>query len=363
MTRIQLHALLCMIALSCGQSAYSAEDDTKKLERAKHLIDTGRPDAARSILREVLRGDPNSVEAHMQLGAALASASENDNYDDAIAEEKMAIQLDPKSSGARRILGMIYANIGKHDDAIALLQESCKLNPSSFSAHRDLGSAYSAAGKTDDALLMWKKAAEIQPDNVAIHSRLATTLSKQEKYPEAISEATQAVKLNPAKAETHLILANIKLQSGDAAGSVESFKSAIEANGFDSLGCKNPLTAASALSGLGWALIRTKGTTTSLTEAVAYQRKAIKADPHFLPAFIRMAELLENQNKLKDAETMYRRIFAPSQFNPAVGLPYAKFLASAKRPDDARSILKKVLEKSPKNTQASSALADLDKQP
>jgi tetratricopeptide (TPR) repeat protein len=364
MLRIQLQTLVCLLILAHGQPAYSTEDNHKKLDRAKHLINCGKPAAARIILREVLRRDPGNADAHMQLGAALASTAENDKYDEAIAEEQKAIQLDPKSSGARRILGMIYANQRQYDKAIALLQQSCDLSPTSFAPQRDLGSAYLSAGKLDEAILAWKKAIEINPGNIAVHSKLATILSEQGKYSEAITEAAQAVKLNESSAEAQLLLANIKLQSGDAAGSVASFKLAIEANGFDSFGCKNPLTAAGALSGLGWALMHSTGDArATLEEAVAYQRKAIKADPRYLPAHVRLAELLEKQNKNKDAEMLYERLFAATKCSSLVGLPYSRFLSNSKRNEEARTVLRKILEKSPKNKQAADALSALDALP
>lgn len=360
MIRTQLPTLACFVALLAGQSAYAVDDTTKILERAKHLIDSGKPQAAKQLLRELIRKNPGSAEAHMQLGAALASLAQKEQYDEAIAEEKKAIELDPKSSGARRILGMIYANQRKFDEAIALLREAAELNPSSFAVHRDLGSTYLAAGKIEDAIAALKKASALNPSNVAVRLRLATIFSKQEKYTEAINEAAQAVKVNESNAEAHLSLANAKLASGDAAGSIDSFNSAIAANGFDSFGSKNPVTGAAAMSGLGWALVTSKvETPDTVKEAISYQRKAIKADPRYLPAYVRLAQLLEKQNKPKDAEALYKRIFGATQFDPSVGVPYARFLSNAKRIDEARGVLKNVLEKHPGNKPASDALSAL----
>ncbi len=359
-TRAQLQIFLGLIALLPWQSACALDDFDKKLERAMHLIDSGKPQAAKPLLRQLIRKNPRSADAHMQLGAALASLVERDQYDEAIAEEIKAIQLDPKSFGARRILGMIYSNQRKYDEAIALLRESSELNPSSFAVHRDLGSAYLAADKIDDAIAALKTASDLNPANVAVHLRLASIFSKQEKHAEAIIESARAVAIDESKAEAHLSLAKAKLASGDAAGSVESFNNAIAANGFDAFGCKNPVTAAAALSGLGWALvISNAGDSNTLKEAVSYQRKAIKSDAHFLPAYVRLAQLLEKQNKSKDAEALYKRLFAATQFEPIVGVPYGLFLSNAKRTEEARTVLKMVLEKHPGNKQASDALSAL----
>lgn len=355
---VQIMAIV--LALLAAQPSYSSDDIQQKLDRAKKLIDAGKPQPAKLLLRELIRQSPRNAEAHMQLGAALASLAQNDQYDEAIAEEKKAIDLDAKSFGARRILGMIYANQRKYDESIALLRESAELNPSSFAVHRDLGSACLSAGKIDDAIVALKRASALNPTNVATHLRLANIFSKQGKFADAISESEQAAKVDDSKAEAHLALANAKLASGDAAGSIESFNAAIAANGFDSFGSKNPVTAAGALSGLGWALATSKvPNADTLKEAVSYQRKAMKADPHFLPAYIRLAQLLEQQNKPKEAEVMYKRIFAATHFDPSVGVPFARFLSNAKRTDDARDVLQKILEKHPGNKQVSDALSAL----
>ena len=350
-----------VLLLSAPITAFAEDETGQKLERAKELIDKGKPAAAKTILREVLRSNPKNADAHMQLGAALASLAENDKYDEAIAEEQKAIELDPKSAGARRILGMIYGNQKKHDEAISLLIESCKLNPTSFASQRDLGSVYSSAGKTDDAIAAWKKAIELNPKNVSVRRKLASAYMKESKYPEGIVEAKEAIKLGPNSAESYLLLANITLESGDAAGSIDPFKTAIEHNGFDSFGSKNPFTGAGALSGLGWAIYKSKGEQKeTLLEALNYQKKAIKAFPNFLPAHVRSAELTAKQGKSKEADVLYQRLITASDSNSAVAVSYSRFLVSANRKPEAATILKKALEKSPQNKQVSEALAELD---
>lgn len=356
----KITALLGLIFLSI-QSAWSAESLGEKLSRASKLVDLGKANSAKLILREIIRSNPGNAEAHMLLGAALAALVDNDKYDEAISEEQQAIQLDPKSSGAHRILGMIYANQHKVDDSISELKKACELNPSSFVAHRDLATVYHSAGRKEEAISGFKKAIEIKPDSVDVHSKLAVLLSKKGEHCDAIKEANKAVELKPARAETHMVLANVKLDSGDAAGSIDSFKAAIEANGFDSFGCKNPLTAASALSGLGWAQAsQQEPSKTSLDEALKYQRKAIKAYPGFLPAYIRTAELLAKQKKTKEAESMYQDIFRLSKSDATVGTSFARFLVDQGRKEDARAVLKKVLERAPENKQAADALAAID---
>lgn len=354
------------IALMNSSGVVLADDDlSKKLANAEELITQHKAKQAAVLLREIIRSNPENAQAHIQLGAALASLGSDT---EAIMEEQQGLKLDPKSYWARKFLGKMYANQAKLEanqqkmqDAINLLKEARDLKPDSCGAQLDLGTAYLAAAKDDDAITAFRKAKEIKPANVEAHVKLALLLSKKKEFPEAIVEAKEGVKLAGNQAETHLVLADTLLESGDNAGAIESYKETIAANGYDALGSKNPVTAASALSGLGWAIAAPKDAgNDKLEEATLDQRKAMKAYPPFLLAYVRLAELLARQNKNKEAESVYQSTYKNSNGSSAVAMSYAKFLEFTGRKDDAREILKKVLEKSPDNKQVSDALAALE---
>jgi predicted Zn-dependent protease len=119
------------------------------------------------------------------------------------------------------------------------------------------------------------------------------------------------------------------------------------------------MTPASALSGLGWAISK-NGDKKNLEEAIADQKKAIKAYPGFVPAYIRMAELLHSQNKDKQAEAVYSNSLRQSGGDASIATSYAKFLAATGRKDEAKTILKKLLEKKADYKDAADALAAIE---
>jgi len=348
------------LLLACAQGLRAADDTEQKLARADELLNKGKARQSAAMLRELIRSNPDNAQAHMQLGAALATLVDNDDYDKAIVEEQQALKLDPKSFGARKILGHIYANLNKSQESIKILKEACELKPTSSGAQRDLGIAYMAAGNIDEAIKSFKKAIDLKPKNAEAHLKLSVLLSGKGNFRDAIAEASEAVQLAGANPDTHLALANIKLESGDKAGSIDSFKAAIGANGFDSFGCRNPLTAASALSGLGWAIAAGDTGKDALDEGILDERKAIKAFPSYLPAYVRLAELLSRKDKNKEAEAVFKTGLKLGVNDAGVATSYARFLDRIGRKDDARSVLKKVLEKSPNFKQASDAQAELD---
>jgi tetratricopeptide (TPR) repeat protein len=291
----------------------------------------------------------------MQLGAALATLAQKDDYDTAILEEKQALKLDPKSFGARIILGHIYANVNKPNEAISILKEACDLKPQSYGAQRDLGIACLTAGKVDEATAAFKKAIELNPKKEEAHLKLAGLLTLKGNYRDAIAEANEAVQLAGGDAQAHLALANALLESGDEAGSVDSFKNALHSNKTHDV-----LTEANALSGLGWAIASKDPGKFDMDEGILDQRKAIKMFPPFLPGYTRLAELLSRQDKNKEAEDVYKSALKMSPDDPLVGTAYGKFLDRVGRKNEARTALQKVLEKTPKFKPASDALAALE---
>jgi tetratricopeptide (TPR) repeat protein len=344
------------LLFSAASASWSAGDPSAKLAKADELMKQKKAKQASDILREVISTNPENAQAHMQLGAALASLSEKDDYEPAIKEEKEALRLDPKSFGARIILGHIYANQNKSAESIAILKEACDMRPASYGAHRDLGIAALAAGKIDEAIAAFKKATELKPKEEEAHLKLAILLSKKGNFRDAIAEANEACQASSGSdPEAHLALANIMLESGDEAGSIDPFKKALRTNR-----ARNPLTEANALSGLGWAMASKNPGKNDMAEGTADQRQAIKTFPPFLPAYVRLAELLSRQDKNKEAEDCYKVAIKLSPDDAGVSTSYGKFLDRVGRKDEARTILKKVLEKNPGFKPAADALTVLE---
>ena len=356
LTKMFLVTMAFSVLLSSGAPVRSADDLSAKLAKADELMKQKKAKQAGDLLRQIISTNPDSAQAHMQLGAALASLVEKDEYDASIAEEKQALKLDPKSFGARIILGHIYANLNKSAESIDLLKEACEIRPASYGAHRDLGIACLAAGKIDEAVSALKKATELKPKEEEAHLKLSILLSKKGNFRDAIAEAHEAVQAAPGDPEAHLALANIVLESGDESGSIDSFKSALRANK-----AHNPLTEANALSGLGWALAAKDPDKSEMEMGVANQRRAIKAFPPFLPAYVRLAELLSRLDRNKEAEEYYKTALKLSPDDAGVGTSYARYLDRTGHKEEARTILKKVLEKSPNYKPAVDALVVLDK--
>src|SRR5262249_24112982 len=100
--------------------------------------------------------------AHQWYGSsALASLG---RFDEAIAQLKKAIELDPLSLVINSDLGNTYYRARRYDDAIAQLRKTIDLDPGFYYAHWNVGSALAAKGSIDRAIEEYQKARELNDD-------------------------------------------------------------------------------------------------------------------------------------------------------------------------------------------------------
>jgi len=76
-------------------------------------------------------------------------------YDEAIAEAKKALELNPKFAPSYFVLRIAYSSKGMHREAIAAAQRYAEINPIIGTAM--LGAAYALAGQREQALAIAAK--------------------------------------------------------------------------------------------------------------------------------------------------------------------------------------------------------------
>src|SRR5437667_8778693 len=115
--------------------------------------------------REFLRAielNPNYAIAHQQYGNITLSAL--GRFDDAIAEGKRAVELDPLSLVINTDLGSNYCYARRYDEAIAQLRKTLEMDSGFYIAHVVLGQALDAKGARDAAIVECQKARALNDD-------------------------------------------------------------------------------------------------------------------------------------------------------------------------------------------------------
>jgi tetratricopeptide (TPR) repeat protein len=110
--------------------------------------------------------NPNYAIAHQQYGNNTLSAI--GRFNDAIAEGKRAVELDPLSLVINADLGVDYYYARRYDEAIAQLRKLLEMDPGYYFAYVTLGQALEMKGARDAAIAEYQKARALNDDPLVL---------------------------------------------------------------------------------------------------------------------------------------------------------------------------------------------------
>jgi TolB-like protein/Flp pilus assembly protein TadD len=149
---------------------------------------------AKEAALKALRLDPNLAEAHAALGKVLFF-SEID-LAGATREYKRAIELKPNDADAHHWFSNdSLAALGQFDEAIAEGKRSVELDPLSIVINADLGETFFYARRFDESVAQLRKTLEIDPTSFYAHYNLGIALQAKGDLPGAIAEYEKAKQL------------------------------------------------------------------------------------------------------------------------------------------------------------------------
>jgi len=106
---------------------------------------------------------------HVTLAVILNGTGQ---YEQAVAEAQMALQLDPANADATRALAKSYARLNRSAEAEATYRRLIERNPDNSRAHSDLAVFYWLAGRNTEAEKHFLRVAELIPDNYIVYRNL-----------------------------------------------------------------------------------------------------------------------------------------------------------------------------------------------
>lgn len=150
-------------------------------------------DAAEREYKRALELDPSSVDS-LQNYAHLLSCT--GHHAEALANIKLAREIDPLNPRVNALEGLFLLHAGKPDEAIAVLQKALELQPNHLLANAFLARAYTEKGMYAEADVKIQKARESFPDSPEINSYGAYGGAKAGKLVEARAELDDMLQMS-----------------------------------------------------------------------------------------------------------------------------------------------------------------------
>ena len=138
--------------------------------------------------------NPNYATAHHWYAeSGLAALG---RFDEAIAEMKRALGLDPLSVIINADFGTVLGTAGKYDEAIEQLRKTLEMDPDFYYAHWNLGQALELKGRTEEAIAAYKKASALDDDPLplALLGRLYGRIGQKDEALKILDRLREAAK-------------------------------------------------------------------------------------------------------------------------------------------------------------------------
>ena len=153
-----------------------------------------KTDIAQDLYNQVLKIDPNYINAHNNLGVIFKELGENQKAKECFEK---AIEIDPNYAEAINNLGVIFKKLGQNQKAKECSEKAIEIDPNYANAHYNLGTIFKELGEYQKAIGCYEKAIEISPNFVNAHHNLISILIKQSKFKEVELTYQKAIELIP----------------------------------------------------------------------------------------------------------------------------------------------------------------------
>jgi tetratricopeptide (TPR) repeat protein len=131
-------------------------------------------------------------------------------YDEAVAEYRKAIEMNPQAPDLHFRLGRVILLAGHNADSLAkaaaAFQDELKLNPEDGACEFQLGQIAQVESKKTDARAHFEKALALSPQFVQAMIALGKIETQDQQYGKAISLLTKAAALQPSNETAHYAL-------------------------------------------------------------------------------------------------------------------------------------------------------------
>src|SRR6266851_3817033 len=171
---------------------------------------------------QIVKIEPNSVDNHLLLGRLYRL---NNDLQKSESELKTAVKLDPSSEEAVTTLAILYTDEGDTAHALQVLSSVPDAGRSA-KLYSALGSTYEQRKEYKNAIDAFKKAIQLDRDNLDAIRGLAENLMNDGQTEAALEQYKVIADANPEDAQTYLRIGEIYRRQGKYDQALESLKKA-----------------------------------------------------------------------------------------------------------------------------------------
>jgi len=180
-------------------------DPKRLLEMAGFYLSVERGSDTVRVAESAVKLAPDLAEAHRMLAVGLHISL---RLDEAAAEYKKTLELDPASKVSRGSLADLYRAAGKNEEALALYNEQLAANPKDKAARAGKVIALFELNRADEANSALQSALADEPRNLPLLSGAAYWLAAHDNNEKALELALKATALEPRYTWAQIALAH-----------------------------------------------------------------------------------------------------------------------------------------------------------
>lgn len=176
------------------------------LQMARQCMQTGQYPRAESLLKQVLKAEPDNAEANFSLGLLCEKFN---RLDVAIPLFQNAVKNDPGNIEAYFKLAIALSTYGYFKELDEILSAIPRVAPGNAEHLVRLGLLYRRLNDYDNEERAYLQAIESVPDHYSAWTNLATVQLILGKLQEAEQSARRAIAINPARSDGYYTLAQL----------------------------------------------------------------------------------------------------------------------------------------------------------
>lgn len=164
-------------------------------------------DRAEEIYRDILKSDPDHVEAARLLAAI---AVRHEQHREALVFLQHAVEIAPDYSRALVDLANVHRQLDEFENAESTARKVVALSPEKAEAYMLLAGVLGSAGRHEDAIEMYSKVLELDPGKSGAMCSMAHHLKTIGRQSDAVAHYRDCIATQADHAEAYWSLANLK---------------------------------------------------------------------------------------------------------------------------------------------------------